>query len=79
MSNPASTTRITKSALMLGSAVALAGLVAASPAHAATRSNPCGGSTKGSKSSRKMSYGTMAKQKMSPSKTNSKANPCSTK
>lgn len=37
------TRNLSRSALMLGSAVAIAGMVAAAPAEAATSSNPCAG------------------------------------
>ncbi len=67
MKNPSTTPRITKSALTLGSAVAIAGLVAAVPAHAATSSNPCAGG--------KTSKTATHQKKMSQSK----ANPCAGK
>lgn len=75
MSNPASAFRITKSALVLGSAVAIAGLVAAAPVQAATSSKPCGGSKTASTSSGKRSHTTTMKKEVA----HSKEKPCSTK
>lgn len=43
--------RITKASLTLGSAIAIAGLVAALPAQAATSGNPCNGTKTSMKSS----------------------------
>lgn len=62
MSIPASPRPITKAALALGSAVAIAGLVSAAPAHAA--SNPCSGNKMGSKSSKKTDHAAMGAKKM---------------
>lgn len=56
MTNLTSSNRITKASLALGSAVAIAGLVAALPAQAATGSNPCNGTKMGSKSSSKTGH-----------------------
>ncbi|MCW8309499.1 MULTISPECIES: hypothetical protein [Acidiphilium] len=53
MTNPTSPNRITKISLTLGSAVAVAGLVTALPAQAATSGSRCNGKTMSSKSSSK--------------------------
>ena len=66
MTNQSTPHRITKASLALGSAVAIAGLVAALPAHAATAPNPCSGKSATSKSTgamdnMKSSHSTMSK------------------
>ncbi|GAA5266670.1 hypothetical protein ACOSOMT5_P3099 [Acidiphilium sp. MT5] len=54
MTNQSAPNRITKASLALGSAVAIVGLVATLPAHAATAPNPCSGKSTTSKSVGKM-------------------------
>jgi hypothetical protein len=63
---------ITRTSLALGSAVAIAGLVAALPAQAATTSNNCSGKSATAKSGDKMgsmksAHPTMSKMKMKSS------------
>jgi hypothetical protein len=53
MTRATSSTRITKTSLALGSAVAIAGLVAAMPAEGASTNNPCSGMNMGPKSTGK--------------------------
>lgn len=70
MTNPSH--RITRTSLVLGSAVAIAGLAAALPAQAATGSNPCSGMSMIAKSGdktggMKSTHHTMAKKKMKSS------------
>lgn len=72
MTNLTATNRITRTSLALGSAVAIAGLVAALPAQAATTSNPCNGKSATSKSGDKMgsmksAHPAMSKKKMKSS------------
>jgi len=70
MTNPSH--RITRTSLVLGSAVAIAGLAAVLPAQAATGSNPCSGMNMTAKSGdktggMKSSHHAMSKNKMKSS------------
>ncbi|MCW8307078.1 hypothetical protein AruPA_08525 [Acidiphilium sp. PA] len=64
MKNPTAPNPITRTALALGSAVAIAGLVSAAPAQAATSANPCAGGKMGAKSSAKPGHAAMTNKKM---------------